>query len=557
MKKLTEAESGINERPFVRNGKTLLSGIEPVKRAEKAADAVPVKERTLYFCPSPLFGYGLARLLERLEADAPSSAVLCIEADGELFELSKKNIDPALAANGKFCLTNILEADKLCALVNRTWGVRAFRRIETLKFTGGFQLFPGLYDALCDTLRREFAVDWGNALTLSKLGRLYTRNMLRNIALSSQFPSIDELSFGDASVLVLGAGPSLDDVLDRLTRKLRGTEERRFKIVCVDTCLGALKDRGIVPDLVVILESQHWNLRDFIGTKGWNVNMAADLSSLPACARILKGKGFLFFTPWTGLEIFKRLKDAGLLPASVSPLGSVGLTAVEITRRLTSGKIICAGLDFSFTSDKYHARGTPGHRGKLNAQTRLRHFFNVAAFKESSIAAVSKSGKDVYTNPIMRNYRNLFEQEFGGDERVYDIEGAGLPLGAKTLSMDEVIEALETKEVHTEAHRPIGSRHGNGFQSFAPSCLCVKSSVIISFFEGERRRLEELRGILTGEAAADKERLGVLIGECDYLWAHFPDYAGGAACCARKPDITDLSFLNRVRMEIDIMSKLV
>ena len=555
----------MNERPFVHNGITLLSGIEPVRRAEKAADAVSVKDRTLFFCPSPLYGYGLSRLLERIEKEEPSCAVLCIEADPELYELAKKNILPPLIEDKKFCLTNICEIEKLYTLINSKWGSRAFRRVELLKFTGGFRLFPEIYDSLCGALRREFATEWSNVLTLTKLGRLYIRNTLRNIPLASRFSSLADLSFDDAPVLVLGAGPSLDDVLDRLSSEPLITEERKFKIICVDTCLGALKDRGIVPDLVVILESQHWNLRDFIGVKGWNICAAVDLSSLPASAKILAGNAYLFFTPWTQLRIFERLKQAGLLPAVISPLGSVGLTAVEIARRLTRGKIICAGLDFSFTVDKYHARGTPGHREKLNLQTRLSRLFNRAAFKESSITEVSKSGQNVRSNPIMKNYRNLFEQEFSGDERVYDIEGTGLPLGVKTLSIEKLKEELR-KENNHGGHRG----HGEDNKKKPDREVCEKTEGFIrgkkekinSFFEGERERLEELRGILTGEAAADRERLGVLIDECDYLWAHFPDYAGlrttdSDASHAWQPDLTDISFLNRVRMEIDIMLKLV
>jgi hypothetical protein len=56
--------------------------------------------------------------------------------------------------------------------------------------------------------------------------------------------------------------------------------------------------------------------------------------------------------------------------------------------------------------------------------------------------------------------------------------------------------------------------------------------------------LVELRGILTGEVAA--ERLDLLVDECDYLWAHFPDCTGG-----RRPAVSDISFLKRLRMEID------
>jgi hypothetical protein len=73
------------------------------------------------------------------------------------------------------------------------------------------------------------------------------------------------------------------------------------------------------------------------------------------------------------------------------------------------------------------------------------------------------------------------------------------------------------------------------------------------FVREEKARLEELRDILTG--AAGKERLDVLINECDYLWGHFPDFAGG-----RRPDLAEnerLSFLNRVRTEIDPMIRLL
>ena len=542
----------MRESPLVRNGKTLLSGIDPVRRAERIADAVPVGDRTLYICPSPLYGYGLARLLARLEAEAPNSAILCIEADSELYELSAGNIDPSLIADKKLRITNICGSPQLCALVREAWGSRAFRRLEIIRLSGGWQLFPELYDSLVEALRREIATDWSNTLTLAKLGRLYIRNALRNLSLVPQFPSIANLSFGSSPVLVLGAGPSLDETLDALCRRFSQTlipESRPFRIVCVDTSLGALKDRNIIPDLVVILESQHWNLRDFIGCRGWNIPAAVDLSAQPESAEML-GEGFLFVTPWTPLRIFERLKGADLLPAVIPPLGSVGLSAVEIVRRISPGKIICAGLDFSFSSDKYHARSTPGHRSKLNTQTRLRSIINAAIYDAASFAAVSKSGCSVRSNPAMRNYRNLFEQEFSGDPRLFDIAGCGLPLGIKTLSMEDALSLLgeDLKEI---------SRTGGAARRKEEEGELLKEKVL-TFFHGEKERLKDLRGILTGEAG--RERLNVLIDECDYLWAHFPDCSGG-----RRPSLTEivsgsqesLSFLKRVRAEIDPMLKLI
>jgi len=527
--------------PFVRNGKTLLSGVDPQGRAERIAGSVPVKDRTLYFCPSPLYGYGLSCFLSRIEKEAPSSAVLCVESDGELFELTEKNIAPSLATRQNLRITNICDAGNLCVFVRETWGARAFRRVEVLRLTGGWQLFPEVYDSLCDSLRREIAVDWSNALTLAKMGRLYIRNALRNLHLVTQFSSASKLSFGKAPILVLGAGPSLDETLDALKSKyadvLACPDKRPFKIICVDTCLGALKERNIIPDLAVILESQHWNIKDFLSCKDWNVNVAIDISSLPASTKILSGEKFLFFTPWTQLKIFGRLKDTGLLPVEIPPLGSVGLTAVELARRFTKEKIICAGLDFSFTQDKYHARSTQGHHSRLNLQNRFKRLFNPAAYNQYSIAAVSKSGLPVYTSPAMKNYRDLFEREFGGDSRIFDIEGTGLPLGIKTLSMENAMALLD-KDMLAQA-KTVREVRG-------------KDTELISFYKNEKNRLVELRGLLTGEIAADNGRLTVLIDECDFLWGHFPDYAGG-----RRPELSDISFLKRLRTEIDPMMKLL
>jgi len=543
---------------FVRNGITLLSGHDPVARCERIADAVSVRDKTLYFCPSPLYCYGLEKFIQRLNTQAPNSAVLCVEADPELFELTKNSLTSSLAAGKMLRITNICEAANLCAFVRDSWGARAFRRIETLKLTGGWQLFESLYDSLFETLRREIAVEWGNAMTLAKLGRLYIRNALRNLCLLPRFQSITNLSFASSPLLVLGAGPSLDETLDILELNfscdLRRPEKRSFRIICVDTCLGALKDRNIIPDLAVILESQYWNLRDFIGCKSWNVRSAIDLSAYPASARILSGEGFIFMTPWTSLRIFERLKNSGLCPAVISPLGSVGLTAAEVARRVSRGKIIFSGLDFSFTADKYHARSTPGHRSRLNAQDRMKGIANTAAFEEASFNAVSKSGVYVKSSPVMRNYRNLFEQEFAGDPRLFDITGTGLPLGIKTLSYEEAVSVLSADTENNARERESAQIREKPEKEKA----LLEEKVKI-FINDEKKRLIELRDILTGEAAPDQMRLNSLIDECDYLYAHFPDFAGG-----RKPVFKEesagqnkLSFLKRIRAEIDPMINLL
>ncbi|MDR3335305.1 MAG: DUF115 domain-containing protein [Treponema sp.] len=526
-------------------GKTLLSRIDPIGQAERLAASIPCRSRTLYFCPSPLYGYGLEMLLSRINDD---SAVLCVEADEQLLALSL-TAPEALFRLGSFSndhprlrLIPAGDAAGLCGYMRETWGSRTFRRVETIHLTGGWQLFPERYASLAKALQRDIALDWGNALTLVKLGRLYSKNVLCNLSLIPRSRGIGDICFGESPVLVLGAGPSLDGVLEGLDRffgaALYDPDTRPFKILCVDTCLSSLKARNIKPDLVAALESQHWNLRDFIGLGSWEVPLAMDLSALPATGDMLGGQVFLFATPWTPLRIFERLH--AVLPETFWPLGSVGLSAVALALRVSSGPVITGGIDFSFTLDKYHARSTPGHLERLRRHTRFQGILNeVATFRHGVFTIQSKSGLSVRSDPAMKTYRDLFEREFAGEPRLWDystegVDNTGLPLGIKTLSPEAAVELLKGVP---------GQRH------YSP--VPVKGELqqaVKAFICQERATLIMLKDICTGAVPGSPEQREALLDECDYLWAHFPECAGAGG---RRPPGTDISFLKRVRTEID------
>jgi hypothetical protein len=553
-------------------GKTLLSRIDPIGQAERIANSLTVKERTLYVCPSPLYGYGLALLLEKLRFSAPGtlSAILCVEADDSLFELSQRNMKTLLNEEGKGRMILVkLEPGlewpgKLCALVKKTWGERRFRRVETLHLSGGWQLFPEDYEKTEAILQRDIAITWGNAMTLIRLGRLYIRNAIRNLALINRCADISTLDFGKDPVLVLGAGPGMDLILDKLKDFFdRQSEAKRpFRIICADTCIPSLKERGCKPDLVVVLESQHWNLRDFSGARGWEVSAAVDLSSLPASTRVLGAETFLFMTPWTELRLFRRLEEQVKLPSNLTPLGSVGLSAVELAQRSGSGPIVTAGIDFSFTLDAYHARSSPGHLARLGLTNRFKSLINVeTAFREGTFATVSKSGLPVRSDPAMRNYRNLFEEAFSASDRIYEIKGPGLLLGARELSLEEAVTVLFRQEKNTEdTFITVSQKSTNKLASIQndenhnqEKQNQEKQDSLKKFIKNKKDKLLKLRDILTGKAMPEASETEALLDFCDYLWAHFPECA---AAGGSRPLSTDLSFLKRVRAEIDAFLKL-
>ncbi|MDR2795981.1 MAG: DUF115 domain-containing protein [Spirochaetaceae bacterium] len=506
-------------------GKALLSRIDPLRQAERAVEAsLPLAAGTLYLLPSPLLGYGIPLIMRNLPSD---SALLCVEADAALYNLSGDHINRLEAAkDDRFCFVRTENPAALAAFAGQSWGPRHFRRVKELRLTAGWQLNAGFYEAAIDLLRRAVATEWSNALTLTRLGRRYMRNAIRNLCLLAERPGVESLDFGGCPVLVLGAGPSLDGFLDGIERRPLPSNCR---ILCVDTALHPLKERNIKPDLVVALEAQHWNLRDFCGAGAWRIPVAMDLSALPAVSGVLGGETYLFWTRWTELSVFDRLAALKLLPAELPPLGSVGLSAVSLALRLGTGPVFTAGIDFAFTLDKYHCRGSPSHGEILKKHTRFGGMYPTAAAMRGRAA-----GDGAYSDPAMDNYRRLFRREFAGTGRVFALTGNGPALGVETLSGEAAARAMAA-----------AGRGGNPAAS-APSPPAART--LRRFIERENALLYELLGILKGGTAAPAGRLDSLLDSASYLWAHFPDCAarGGA-----HPPSDDIIFLKRIRAEIE------
>ncbi|GMO36846.1 MAG: DUF115 domain-containing protein [Termitinemataceae bacterium] len=567
------------------NGKVLLSAFDPVKQAERAADcALPLQNRTLYLIPAPLFGYGVKTIVDALPED---SAVLCIEADKNLCQWTKNNFDKSIlidtaaaAANDnvdnvdnieninsienidttshkKLKLIYTCDPLEVCDFVRKTWGQCCFRRVISVKLNAAWQVAAKIYEQIEATLQKSIAIDWSNAATLSKLGRLYARNAVKNLKLLYTAGNINKIDLSGKNVLVFGAGPSLDDALNKLSGVIKKVIKKGFPsqfVICVDTALGALVDRGIRPDLVVILEAQHWNLRDFIGWKGMccakGIPAAMDISSLPRSAGILESDTYIFWTEWTQLRFLDRLKNAALLPLELPALGSVGLSAVMLACKLNAKKILAAGLDFSFTIDKYHCKGSPSYRSALNTANRLKSpLCPPEAMRAGSFNCLSKSGLPVRSDPALRNYQKLFAETFGKGNcnyksQIFDIEGSGMDLGLQTLSYAQAITFLNESGTST-ASQVLNSN------TEELDVIQKRKAAVEMIIEQEKNNLSELLNILQGNKAPDN--LDHLLEECDYLWAHFPDCAGRAG---KRPPSTDIAFLKRVRAEIEPFSAL-
>lgn len=542
------------------HGKTLLSTIDPIAQAEKAASSYTIKPRTLYLVASPLFGYGISLILDSLPAD---SALFALEVDPALYNATQKEFYRTIPMHIPYINTS--SAAELCNVVRNTWGPRRFRRVEMVTLNAGWTLYEELYKELLFAIQQDMAIDWANAMTLTRLGRLYARNTLRNLSTLAHRPSLDQFRLDDLPVLLAGAGPSLDDVLYRLMKaypQIQDKQKRSFRIICVDTALKSFLARSIPVDVVIALEAQIWNLEDFIGYDRADFTLAMDLSAHPNTVQVAEDAAYFFYTPWTELSFLKRLEQRNLLPTLIPPLGSVGLTATYIALSVTQGPVYIAGLDFSFTPELYHAKSSPGYQRRYCSQTRLQPLSSVSAgFRHDVVKNLDAQGQIVLTDRLLQRYQNLFIREFEGVDRLADLRPWGLDLHIRRGTLEELIgdrgdhpmDPIVGKEepVSTADVLEVSPKENHKSVSAADK---GKSALIRAFLTKEATSLKHLKAILSGEAPAAAGELDRLLDYCDYLWAHFPECA---AAGRQRPGISDISFLKRVRAELDYFIKLV
>ncbi|HOV64183.1 MAG TPA: DUF115 domain-containing protein, partial [Spirochaetia bacterium] len=346
-------------------GRFLYSAVDPEGRAERIASSVPKEEQTLYLIPSPLLFYGCKTILKNLPQ---TSRIFCVEADEALMSLSLSSAETIIEDER---VSYIRTADPLLAgrYLEERIGAWRFRRVRLIPLNGGYALYKTVYDAIEAQLDTVIQTYWRNRMTLMHMGPLWVKNVFLNLI---QLPHTLPLSalHTEQPVWVAGAGESLERALP-----LMKAHREEFFLIAVDTALPCLTQSGITPDLILALEAQYANLKDFIGFANRSVPLCADISSFPGVLRLFQGNKFLFASRFADTALLSRLREhfsrEHFSIEELPPLGSVGVVAVKIGLDMTEAPLIVSGLDFSYTPGKTHSRGAPVHTAALSAWTRI------------------------------------------------------------------------------------------------------------------------------------------------------------------------------------------
>ncbi|MFW5727357.1 MAG: 6-hydroxymethylpterin diphosphokinase MptE-like protein [Spirochaetia bacterium] len=539
---LTEVSGGTS---IVFKNKELYSRHAPRQRAEERAGGFSLEANTLYILASPLLWYGVPRLLEQLP---PSAHIIAVEIEPQLVELSRRYVRPELtrhhrlhicfqesSANSASASSNAssntstgqgtapLEAVK--AVLDQL-GIEQFRRARLITLNGGYRLNSRRYSEIHQLLEEEIHQFWQNKYTLMHMLPLWIKNIFRNYAEWAGDGAARRVRFGlphtTLPVMVAGAGPSLEQHLEFLQQ-----HRSRFYLLAVDTAYSTLLASGIHPDLVVVQESQFYNLYDFLGHPRLDCNLLADISSYPRVLRLAGEHGsrstvFLYASEFAKVSLLDKLRSADLLPPLFPPLGSVGTTAVRAALHISGSAVIIAGLDFAFPAGKTHSNGTPRHQLALLHTNRLQGIEDMSARSTKGVTPVpgrtDSFGEQLLSAPTLRRYADNFTRIFQSMERMHMLKPAGLPLGIAGLTQADLsryLLALEPPPGKAAASAPtLAEKAGPG--------------AVKAFLSKERERLVWIykrgTGFLQGELTADEAALLTEeINCCEYLFLHFPE----------------------------------
>ena len=520
----------------------LYSKYNPGKNIITLVEKLQLLPGTIILCCSPLLGYGLAELLQKLPENC--LAILC-EAEQTLYDFSET--EGCLKTTDGRVLK--IPPEKLSELPIEIYNLAKcglYKRVIRLDFSAGIQFNSDFYNRFFSACSDSLMTFWKNRITLTKFGRRYSKNLFENLHyLTKTKPVTDFFGNIDKPIIVFGAGESTQDLINRLLGRYSPYNGKLpFYILCADTALQPLLKNGIRPDGVFIEEAQSVIMKAFIGTlkASDKTRIFAGLSSLPNLVHKagVENTSF-FFTEYAEGSFFNSLKQKAFMPPANLPFGSVGLTAVYYALKFRKNEdipVYVAGLDFAYSIGLTHTKGALAHILRLIQANRIAPPENyAAAYGLGTEKIFGKKGHLVITTPTLKSYAGMFQSYFSGTKNLFDAGESGIDLGLPKVNIDSLVTDTHCNEGEVKE----AEDNSNSFEK-----------EISDFLTGERGALEELRNLLTGKTRLKGNELlseiEKLAAPREYLYLHFAD---GCQFSSSQ------SFLNRIRAEIDFFLKIL
>ncbi len=393
-----------------------------------------------------LLGLGLGYAAEAcLESEVPR--LIACEADpGALAAAFRLRDFSRLLADERLGFVVGGEPEALISALELSGGSRA----SVLEIKAATSTDPSWFERARRAAERWNAKGEVNENTLRRFGKLWVRNLARNLYRAAESPGVETLAglFEGIPALVLAAGPSLDTILpyikDISTRAL---------VLCVDTALRSLLRYGPEPDFLVVVDPQYWNWRHLAGLSAPSSFLVSETTTWPAVFRASRRGAFLcgsLFPLGRRIEAFAGGK--GHLGAG----GSVATSAWDLGRIMGCSPLWMAGLDLGYPDGQTHAKASLFEQRALASGNRLEPASSSQAAALVGLPCfevASLEGGRLRTDERMALYAWWFESRFArpGSPPTFSLSPGALAVPGLGLGSLEELLAGPDRRAEIEA----------------------------------------------------------------------------------------------------------
>ncbi len=448
------------------------------------------------------YGLGLAYHVEELLTLHPEVEIIVVEPDTELLEAAMeiRDLQPILAESRVRLLAGVAP-DAVATLLDE----QRARKLVVLRLRSVYEKDREYYesvDATCACLRARAEI---NRNTLKRFGKLWVRNLTRNLEQSAEaipLRLLEGLADG-VPVLLCAAGPSLDQVLPHLPELAE-----RCLLVAVDTSVAALMAVGVQPDITVVVDPQYWNTRHLDAARDFSGIVVSESSTHPRVFRLLHAAEPVFCGSLfpLGKVLEEALGPIGELGAG----GSVSTAAWDLARRIGASKVMSAGLDLGFPGRATHCKNSFFEERARLLCSRLdpleSHSFRYLHDADPYLTE-SSDGGTVLTDKRMEIYRRWFENQLQQhpEPPAYTLSGTSVALnGVRVLSIDD---AVKLPECRTQLNARLSVFHRNA-RNYAEGRVTRARgiAVLVNELSDELSQLQHLaaRGAQLAEQASSQ-----------------------------------------------------